>query len=426
METIANYTLRSKDKPLIQFTLQAELEELRGVKQYKYQIKILNKFDENIKLLPYTLRQDLNEQSLLDWINKRKAPKNRQFVDQIMNAIEDDNNPLKYVDISHALSLNDAYWITNDNIEIKWKDFNLYEHPFNEILAYIAFTGHSKKVPGVVSSPELTSSGMLKKCWTNRKDGIYLLKGDKFIERTDNRSQATMEFYAAQIAKKMDFDYIDYDLEEFNHHTDPKSKEIVCKCKLFTSEDVGFINAYDYFLANNFDTSKLNLSEISNQIKMAKLYGEKEYQDLMVFDSIICNQDRHLGNFGYLVNNDTGEFLRPAPIFDNGFSLLAGAAEGNLNNLENYINSISGKFLNFNSQAQLFIQSRHIPKVRSLLNFSFQKHPHYNVSDNVLEKLSNMIQIRARQILDIYKRIPKLQKSDELTDDVIPSDMNFK
>lgn len=411
METVATYTLRSKDKPLINFSLKRELEEEFGVKQYKYQVEIIDVIEENKSILPYPLRHQLDNKHLLNWINQRKAPKNRQFVNQIMSAIEDSRNPLKYVDISHALSLNDAYWITNDAFSAKWQDFNLYDHPFDEVLAYVAFTGYTEKIQGVVTSPELTSSGMLKKCWSNRKDGIYLLKGDDFIPRPDKRNQATMEFYAAQVAEKMGFEHISYDLEEFHHRNG--DKEIVCKCKLFTSENVGFINAYEYFLAKGFDAQDANLEDLSSQAKMASLYGETAYQDMMVFDSLICNQDRHLGNFGYLVNNNTGEFIRPAPIFDNGFSLLAGASQNGMDNLDDYINSINGKYLSFDMQARLFVTPRHIPALRSLLNFKFEKHPLYNVSDEAVEALSKMIQLRAKRILSIYQEKKKQKEHSE-------------
>lgn len=407
MDTIASYTLRSKDIALVHFHLQSEAEHALGVTQYKYQIEIAEIVEKNKPLLPYSLKDGLNNKKLLAWINQRKAPKNRQFVNQIMTAIEDSLNPLKYVDISHALSLNDAYWITNDDIPVKWQDFNLYDHPFDDALASVAFTGYPKKVHGVIISPELTTSGMLKKCWTNRSDGIFLLKGDDIIFRPDRRNQAAMEFYAAQIAEKMEFEHVNYDLEEFHHHDG--NKEIICKSKLFTSKNEGFINAFDFFLANGFDASDADLSDLSNQAKMAKLYGQIAYQDLMVFDSLICNQDRHLGNFGYIVDNDTGEFLRPAPIFDNGLSLLSVATPNDLNNLDDYISTISGKYLDFDKQARLFVSPRHIPYIQSLLNFHFEKHPLYNISDEAIDKLSEMIQIRAKRILEIYQKKQQAQ-----------------
>ena len=55
---------------------------------------------------------------------------------------------------------------------------------------------------------------------------------------------------------------------------------------------------------------------------MAEIYGREKYADLMIFDALICNKDRHLGNFGYLIDNDTDNYLKPAPLFDNGFSVM--------------------------------------------------------------------------------------------------------
>jgi hypothetical protein len=42
---------------------------------------------------------------------------------------------------------------------------------------------------------------------------------------------------------------------------------------------------------------------------------------MLVVDYIICNWDRHWSNFGVLVNSETREWLRPAPLFDMGSSL---------------------------------------------------------------------------------------------------------
>lgn len=231
MTVLAHYTLRRKNIPLVHFRLEAEQEVTAGMAQTIYQVHVTQVEEESRHLLPGMLREQLTDASLLTWIDRRKTPKNRQFVDQIMHAIADDENPLHYVDISHALSLNDAFWITNDDIPSLWKDFNLYSHPFDEVLAYVAFTGYSKRVSGVISSPELTSSGALKKCWSNCPNGIYLIKGDDFIKTEDGRSQATMEFYAAQIAEKMGFTHVPYNLEEF--HRRNGEREIVCTCKLF-------------------------------------------------------------------------------------------------------------------------------------------------------------------------------------------------
>ena len=395
------YILQSKDIPLLKFDLMREKIQVGGLEAYDYSLQIKYMNQEKQALLPYSLRQDSSPENLLQWIGKRKAPKNRQFVDKLMQTIGDDENPLAYVDISHALSLNDALWITNDAYPISWQNFNLYHHPFNEVLAYVAFTGYSEKISGVVTSPEYTSSGALKKCWSNRLDGIYLIKGDDFIKYTDGRSQATMEYYAAQVAEVMGFENIPYDLEMFHHRNG--EKEIVCKCKLFTSEDVGYTAAYDFFRAKGLAMKRANLANIAVQDRMAEIYGREKYGDLMIYDALICNKDRHLGNFGYLTDNNTGAYLRPAPIFDNGFSLLYGAAKNDMENLEAYISSLSGKYINFDTAVKLFIRPDHIPGIRKLLNFHFRKHPKYNVANATLEKMSQFIQLRAKRILNLYR-----------------------
>lgn len=413
METIGNYTVRNKDIPLIRFSLLREISAVLGTDEPIYKIRIDDANRESIHLFPSILKRELTEETLLSWITSRKAPKNRRFVDKILHAIEDSRNPLRYVDISHALSLNDTLWITNDLVNEKWKDFSLYQHPFNEILSYVAFTGFEKKISGVISSPELTSSGALKKCWTSRKDGIYLMKGDDVTASSDGRSQAVMEYYAQQIADVMGFPHITYDLEKFSHHD--SDEEIVCLCKLFTSEDVGYSTAYEYFLSKGIDVNKLNPSDLPVQEKMAIAFGLESYQDMMLFDSLILNRDRHLGNFGYLVDNNTGEYLRPAPLFDNGFSLLVGAAAQDINDINNYLESLHGKYLDFDLMARLFVQPRHSKGLRSLTNFNFKKHPKYNVPDKVLNAMSYAVQQRAKKaLLALNLRLNKEANKEKL------------
>ena len=399
---LASYVLKLKDIPLVEFSLYVVYEEIFDTVVENYSIKINNVHQENKHLFPKKLSSNLTEEELLKWINRRKAPKNRQFVEKILSAIDDSDNPMKYVDVSHALSLNDAYWITNDIMEYKWDELNLYSHPFDEALSYVAFTGYSQKVSGLLSSPEITSSGMLKKCWSNREDGIYLLKGDDVFQSNDGRSQATHEFYAAQVAEAFGIEHIDYGLEEFHHRNG--NKEIVCICKLFTSENEGFVDASIVAGGKGLDVHNLDLSSLSVQKQFSDCFGEF-YADMMVFDSLIINRDRHLGNFGMIVDNNTGEYLRPAPLFDNGCSMLLGASKFDLKEgYTDYVASLYCKYMDCDKQARLFVQERHISRLRKLLDFQFLKHPKYNISDETLKVMSKFIQERARKIIALYQQ----------------------
>ena len=399
------YTLRSKDKPLVDFTLCIESQLFRGRTFDTYSVEIEHKYLENKALMPKNLPADFSDRQLLAWINKRKTPKNRQFVEKIMTAIEDNANPLKYVDISHALSLNDTYWITNKLTDEKWCDFNLYQHPMDKVLAYVAFTGYSTKISGLRTTAELTSSGMLKKCWSNRDDGVYLLKGDDFIKREDGRSQATLEYYAAQVAEALGFRHIDYDLEEFHHNNG--EREIVCTCKLFTSENVGFVDAYTFLQQKGLDLGSVLLEDSLTQLRIAAAVNSPQYEDMMLFDSLIANQDRHLGNWGMLVDNNSGELIDVAPIFDNGFSLFYGASAADLQPayFAAYEKTLRCKYLTLDEQARLFVAKRHLPALRRLTNFCFKRHSSFNIAEATLKLMEQFVRQRAQKTLAIYREI---------------------
>ena len=199
---ISRYVLKSKDKILITFDFESKIKEINGINSSSYSISNIIINQDNRKLLPKNLT-DISEKSLLEWVKKRKAPKNRQFVEKILAAYNDNSSPFAYVDVCKALSVNDTYWIDNEEFQQKWEDVNLYAHPFDDILAYVAFTGYSRKVTGVLSSPEPTTYGMQKKCWSNRENGIYLLKGASDWLNRGGRSDVYSEFYASQIAEAM-------------------------------------------------------------------------------------------------------------------------------------------------------------------------------------------------------------------------------
>lgn len=71
-------------------------------------------------------------------------------------------------------------------------------------------------------------------------------------------------------------------------------------------------------------TLKIVVDSIRNYVrqhpKSEKLWDQ--FFELLVFDALIGGTDRHYYNWGVLEKADTGEFIRLAPAFDNGVSLL--------------------------------------------------------------------------------------------------------
>ncbi|TNB54441.1 transcriptional regulator, partial [Campylobacter helveticus] len=297
------YILKNKDEVVLEFGVE-DIEEYTNFMGQITSSRITKLNIINEKLLPKSIKKEKAKTNLSSWIQARKVPKNREFVDEIIASYKDEDKKEKlmdYINISLGLSLNDSFWIIPKDKDYKWKDYNLYTNDFNESLKLVAFGVHLSKMKHLTSSPEYTTNGMLRKCWHKENGEIYLYKANS-KEYANSGKEAYSEYYMAQIASLMNFTHIPYDLKEFHN-------KLVSVCPIFTNEDEGYLAIY-YCL----DEEVLEQKDSKSLVAMAKIYGEEKLQDLLVFDALIMNPDRHLGNFGMIVDNNTGKLLRVAPI----------------------------------------------------------------------------------------------------------------
>jgi hypothetical protein len=149
----------------------------------------------------------------------------------------------------------------------------------------------------------------LPKAWISTKDqGIWLYKGGTSgFDGAGNEPRS--ESYASQIAQKLGMNATIYGLASWKGR-------LASTCRLFTDIDTSFAPMGRIGLPTVFKFCKTLGSEFVDQLS-----------DMLVFDALIFNTDRHFGNFGLLRDNHTGRFIRPAPIFDNGRSRFAYAAK---------------------------------------------------------------------------------------------------
>lgn len=410
-ERSKSYTLRSHDTALLDFSLYLEEAMIAHASYTKYRIEIDKLYSEQEALLPMVLKigSPLTGERLFHWIQCRKVPRNRRFSESIRASL-DGGRFLGYVDVTRALSLNDAYWITAADDSTSWADCNLYDNPFDDRLTRIAFTGVGGSVSGMIATPEITTCGRLRKCWIRKGGDIYLRKGVDFMPSPEGLNQAVLEWYAAQVAAVMAFSHAFYELETYTHSDG--TRETVCLGKLFTSADVGYVDAYTYFSYKGLDRNAFQTYSLEVQNAMAELYGRCEYADMMIFDSLICNKDRHYGNFGYLYDTRTGRLLQPAPLFDNGCSLLYDANSYELEHIDEYLRTSGrqGVSMPFDILAQFFVEPRHLEGLRKLTAFSFENHPTCPLPEKTLARLTNFVRLRAQRIIDLYEAREKYHR----------------
>lgn len=396
---IKSYILKNKDIPVLSFDYEKTIDKSKfGLPLYKIKhIKILRK-----DLLPPGYPETIDSSKLEKWIKNRKIPRNRKNMENIINfranELEIDNGSfMNYIEISYGLSLNDSYWILPKEKEnLLWKDYNLYENKFSEIISLVAFGARLNELSdtynrNIRTSPEYTTDGMLAKCWTVLDNEIHLLK--KSTEKF--QKEAYTEYYMCQIAELMGFEYINYDIIKYHNN-------VVCSCKLFTNENIGFIPMFYALGENQYKKGGKLLEAIS------KIYGEEKFEDLMVFDSLIYNKDRHLGNLGMLIDNNTLKILKAAPIFDNGTSILSFINEDT--QIENIFKRYVSAFeIDFDILSNIFVKERHREGLERLKNFEFKRHNEFNLEENILKKAEDFIQKRAKLMINqLDKKLEKL------------------
>ena len=375
-----NYILKQFDEPLVKFSATTDTSEP--------EIQILWTNEEKAALLPLDLT--LTPEGVSRWLRRRTIPKNRAYVHSLLAKCGLNlNRPLGIISVCKGLSLNDCYWVVEDGDTASFGKVNLYDNPFSNVLAELAFTGYGSSVrTSLLSSPEFTTNGMLRKCWRRIGGKVYLYKGGtEGAANTGNEPYS--EFYAAQIAAAMGVHAIPYALSRW--------KGVLCStCELFTDK------AYAYLPIGHL-VSKGGMGAVRAYYEKMGDKFVNALNEMLVFDAVICNVDRHFGNFGVMVDNRTNTIVSPAPLFDHGNSLFnfAGTdAWANETALEEYIETLyPSVYDDFLGTAKAALTPELREKLRHLLNFKFKKHSRYNLPEKRLRMVERQVQKRARILL---------------------------
>ena len=373
--------LRHFDTPLLRFTAQTDTSEP--------ELNIVWVTNTDKQLLPLDLT--LSDKGLFKWLRQRTIPKNRAYVHNILSKSGlSMNRPISIIEVTKGLSLNDCYWVVEEGFSGTFAQYNLYENRFSRVLALIAFTGYGSSIrSSLMSSPEFTTNGMLPKCWRRESGVIKLYKGGT-SGASNTGNEPYSEYYAYQIAEALGVDAIPYKLSKWKG-------QICSTCELFTDKNHAFI--------------PIGRLVTSGGMRAVRAYYERmgpefvhSLNDMLVFDAIICNVDRHYGNFGVIVDSQTNQILSPAPLFDHGNSLFNFAGQDDLQNertLEIYASTLlPSVYDDFLGTAKKVLSAENKEGLRHLLTFRFRKHSRYNLPDHRLRLMEKEIQKRARILLE--------------------------
>ena len=374
------YELRHFDTPLMRFTATEDTSTP--------EIEILWVNEEKKALLP--LDMNIDGDSVSRWLRHRTIPKNRAYVHSFLSKCGLNlNRPMSILSVSKGLSLNDCYWVVEEGFEGGFSQYNLYENRFSRALGLIAFTGYGSSVrTSLASCPEFTTNGMLPKCWRRENGVIRLYKGGT-SGASNTGNEPYSEFYAAQIADALGINAISYGLSKWQG-------ELCSTCELFTSKDYSFMPIGRLVSKGGMKAVREYYESLGEEFINA-------LDDMLVLDAIICNVDRHFGNFGFLVDNRTNKIAAPAPLFDHGNSLFNLAGRDDLASgkaLSDYADTlVPCVYDDFIGTAKKVLTNRHRDGLRRLLDFRFKRHSRYNLDSKRLKLIEEQIHKRAQELL---------------------------
>ena len=215
------------------------------------------------RLLPLNLVGCSNEIELRRFLDSRRIPKNRAYIERILAPFGLQASDTKgIIDVTKGMSLNDSYYVVPADEAPCFAEYNLFSNSFDTVLSIIAYTGRipSSQVGSGIPS-ELSPSGSFPKTWR-------VVNGQRVLYKAAHADglgfEPVSEYLASQVAAAMGLPHVAYDLDVW--------QERLCST--------------------------------------------------CVFDALVFNEDRHMGNYGVFRDNHTGRVLGFAPIFDNNLALL--------------------------------------------------------------------------------------------------------
>lgn len=272
-----------------------------------------------------------------DWLEGRTSPVGRKNINELLK-LANISSKQEYLMVTHGISLTDTFWVkraTKDNTN--WENINPYKNRFSRIVSDIALNLNIRSGNFRSPSPDYSVGGSTNKCWKRINGKIYLYKTDGEMWSGPNGKNGIRpfcEYYANQVAQALISNtehYVKYNIQVLTAPNGYMMPYVYSEA--FTTEDSGFISYGD---SKFKDMSIIELDKQLGNNYEARI----KIREMIVLDSIILNCDRHIENYGFLVDNDTFQIKDIAPIFDQDCSL--GYRESiNQNNLKDaYINAM--------------------------------------------------------------------------------------
>lgn len=268
--------------------------------------------------LPFALRKEnVSFVDFIEWAANRTLSIGRSYAKEILNSMRlPQNNRYAICKACRGLSLEDSYWLKQDGDEKTWEDVSLFRNPLSLFVTEVSLSGTNIRyraeghMPGNIHTPELTTLGASAKGWIRKDGSLYLHKVGKYeIPADEILSALDILHIHYSVSRKEDVD--SYLSEERKQWIDGVG-EVIVNAGLFTSEDRSFVTFEEFKIF--CDNYGLNAYDEAARI------DREFYLKMQIADYILNNNDRHKQNWGFFMDNASGELTGYCPLFDHDHS----------------------------------------------------------------------------------------------------------
>ena len=228
----------------------------------------------NYNLLPGFMRRIADNSTFKNWLKKRYSSGTNTLARQLRGITFGQGNRIAIDKTTRALSLSDCYWIKDGNKrngDVCFKDISPYYADF--------WKGEGKYTGGAI--PTLYVPGYVSKAWLSAE---YLFK-----------TGCGIEIECADICFRLGL-----------NRAEVKAADNGITVKNFTSPN---------FMLEQADMSGNFEEDFYTNTDILREFGADGFK-MILTDAVFGNGDRHLGNFGYIRNADTGEYTGMSPLYD--------------------------------------------------------------------------------------------------------------
>lgn len=235
---------------------------------------------------------------------------------------------------------------------------------------------------------KISFGGTDKKEYKSIDETIWMLKFENNlgVDASSYRNNVFSEYISCQIIESLGIDVQETKLGY-------SSDKLVVGCKNFLKQDEKLIE-FDTIATECLNKSKVNelddiINVLENSTVLSNTNALKSFYTMCVVDAFLGNYDRHIRNWGYIV--DSSYNVKSSPIYDCGSCLFSKLSEKEIEELlnENKINEYNNNF----PKSAIFVNGRKISYFDLFKRFSV-------FNDALHEVLSKINMNRVYQIIN--------------------------